>query len=75
MPEIMKLLSEDKNQELLKSIFDYFEKISCSGDEELTNIFSITVPEILGNDEKILETPKNIWGLKLHNCKLKLIEI
>lgn len=64
MPEIIKLLGENKNIKLLKSIFDYFEKIADCGDEYLANIFSTTVLEILGNDRDILKMAKKYMGAK-----------
>jgi hypothetical protein len=64
MPEIIKLLSEDKNTELLKRIFVYFEEISNCEDNYLINIFSITVLEILGNDRTILGVAQKYMGPK-----------
>lgn len=64
MPEIIKLLSEGKNVDLLKRIFDYFEEISNCEDNYLLNIFSVTVLEILGNDRSILELAKKYMGPK-----------
>lgn len=64
MPEIIKLLKQNSNQELLNSIFEYFERISDSSDEYFHDIFSITVMEVLGNDRKILETAKKYMGSK-----------
>lgn len=62
MPEVNKLLEEDKNKVLLKKIFDYFEDVSGCGDEYLINIFSITVLEILGNDKEILTRARDYMG-------------
>lgn len=62
MPEILKLLTEDMNINLLKSIFDYFEEVSNSEDSHLLNIFSITVIEILGNDRTVLEIANKYMG-------------
>lgn len=64
MPEIINLLKEDKNKNLLKKIFDYFEKILFCEDEYLVNILSITVLEILGNDRAVLEVAKKYMGPK-----------
>lgn len=64
MPQILKLLSENRNSELLETIFNYFEEIINSDDFHLINIFSITVLEILGNDKTILETAKMYMGPK-----------
>ncbi|WP_339284242.1 resolvase [Paenibacillus sp. FSL R5-0486] len=64
MHEIIKLLREERNIELLGSIFKYFEEISNDEDAHLINIFSITVLEILGNDRSILRTARNYMGPK-----------
>ncbi|MBP3568045.1 MAG: resolvase [Lachnospiraceae bacterium] len=64
MPEIIKLLNDNSDYELLKSIFEYFEKVSTSSDKYFLNVFSITVMEILGNDKKILEIAKQYMGPK-----------
>lgn len=64
MPSILKLLSENREQQLLKSIFRYFEDVVNSGDAHLINIFSITVLEILGNDKRILQTAKQYMGTR-----------
>lgn len=64
MPDVVDLLEKNTNTELLKNLFDYFEIVSNNADEKLKNIFSITTLEILGNDEKILETAKMYMGPK-----------
>lgn len=64
MPEIIKLLSEERNINLLESIFKYFEEVSNDEDAHLKNIFSITVLEILGNDRTILGTAQKYMGTK-----------
>lgn len=65
MPEIIRLLREDKNIKLLKDIFNYFEEISECEDNHLTNILSITVLEILGNDKTILSVAQKYMGPKI----------
>ncbi|WP_238557992.1 DUF7674 family protein [Paenibacillus shenyangensis] len=64
MPEVIKLLSEEKNINLLESIFKYFEEVSNDEDAYLMNVFSVTVLEILGNDRSILETAQKYMGPK-----------
>lgn len=64
MPDVVTLLEKNNDTELLKKIFDYFETVSNNADEELKNIFSVTTLEILGNDEKVLETAKMYMGPK-----------
>ncbi len=62
LPEILKLMSDEKNTMLLQSIFDYFEEVCNGYDEHLLNIISITVFEILGNDKFILEKAQKYMG-------------
>ncbi|WP_138756253.1 DUF7674 family protein [Paenibacillus sinopodophylli] len=64
MPEIIKLLSEEKNINLLDNIFKYFEELSNDEDAHLMNLFSVTVLEILGNDRSILGTARKYMGTK-----------
>ncbi|MGO4549441.1 resolvase [Paenibacillus sp. 2TAB23] len=64
MPEIIKLLSEERNITLLERIFKYFEEVSNDEDPYLKNIFSITVLETLGNDRSILGTAHKYMGTK-----------
>lgn len=71
MPTILKLLSENKEQQLLESIFKYFEEIVNSDDLHLINVLSITVLEILGNDKVILEIAKQYMGTKTTVLQIK----
>ncbi|MCM3293459.1 resolvase [Paenibacillus sp. MER 180] len=64
MPEIIKLLREERNINLLESIFKYFEEVSNDEDAHLMNVFSVTVLEILGNDRSILGTAQKYMGSK-----------
>lgn len=64
MPPILKLLSENKELQLLERIFKYFEEIVNSDDTHLIDVFSITVLEVLGNDKVILESAKHYMGAK-----------
>jgi len=64
MPEIIKLLKEEKNINLLESIFKYFDEVSNDEDAHSMNLFSVTVLEILGNDRSILETARKYMGTK-----------
>ena len=71
MPYIIDLMDEEKNIELIESIFNYFESISNCDDEHLINIFSITVLEILGNDKEILEKAKKYMGQKTSQLQIE----
>ena len=63
MPEIIKLLEKDSDKEKLKKLFDFFEKVStCDNKVLIENYFAVTVLEVLGNDEKILNTAKKYMG-------------
>ncbi len=71
MPQVIRLLSENGECDLIKRIFDYFEQVSCSGEEQLINNFSVTVLEILGNDREILNIAQLYMG---HETKILQIE-
>ncbi|RED54744.1 DUF7674 family protein [Cohnella lupini] len=64
MPKIIELLIEDRNINLLESIFKYFEEVSKSKDFHLKNIFKTTALEILGNDKSVLKTAQKYMGAK-----------
>ncbi|MCM1500430.1 MAG: resolvase [Clostridium sp.] len=64
MPPILKLLSENRERQLLESVFGYIEEILNSNDSHLTDVLSVTVLEILGNDKLILETARQYMGPK-----------
>lgn len=74
MPQILKLLSENREQQLLENIFKYFEEIVNSDDFHLINVLSITVLEMLGNDKLILETAKQYMGTKTTVLQIKVDE-
>ncbi|NRF95968.1 resolvase [Paenibacillus frigoriresistens] len=71
MPEIIKLLSENRNIKLLESIFDYFEEVSNCKDMHLINVFSVTVLESLGNDKTILGVAQEYMGPKTMQLQLE----
>lgn len=72
MPEIIMLLKENKNTQLIESIFDCFEEVSNCNDSYLKySIFSVTVLEILGNDKDILRTAKVYMGPKTVELQLE----
>ena len=56
MPKILMLLAKNEDYELLKNMFSYFEEVVEKNDAHLVNVFSITILEILGNDNAILES-------------------
>ncbi len=61
MPRVLKLFEVD-DREKLKEMFAYFEVVSDRADRDLFNCFSVTVLEILGNDEQILRKAKEYMG-------------
>lgn len=71
MPEIIKLLSENKNIKLLERIFNYFEEVFNCNDDHLINILSITVLEILGNEGKILRAAQEYMGPRTINLQME----
>mgnify|MGYP004543607975 FL=1 len=62
MPRVIDLMKNLNNEKKIKEIFDYFETVSTEADENLLNIFSITVLEMLGADKDILEIAKQYMG-------------
>lgn len=74
MPQIISLLSVNREQQLLENIFKYFEEIVNSGDLHLINVLSITVLEMLGDDKAILETAKQYMGTKTTVLQIKADE-
>ncbi|WP_167956782.1 DUF7674 family protein [Anaerosporobacter faecicola] len=69
MPEILKLLFEDKEKEKIQNIFDFVEEtVNC--DKHLRDILSITMMEILGNDSAVLKIAKKYMGVT--SIKLQL---
>ncbi|MCR8845341.1 resolvase [Paenibacillus sp. SC116] len=71
MPEIIKLLKEERNINLLESIFKYFEEVSNDEDAHLMNVFSVTVLKILGNDRTILGTAQKYMGSKTIDLQIE----
>ncbi len=61
MPCVLKLFEAD-DREKLREVFAYFELVSDRADRDLFNCFSVTVLEILGNDEQILRKSKEYMG-------------
>ncbi len=70
MPEVLRVLDNDWNKELLEKLFTYFEEVVRSDNEELVNILSITVLEILGNDRGILRKARKY--MKPQTYKLQI---
>lgn len=62
IPEIIKLLSENTNGELLGKIFQYIEEVVNSKNVHLTEILSVTLFEVLGNDKMILKNAQKYMG-------------
>lgn len=71
MPEVINILERNCDEELLKSIFAYFEEVSVDGDIYLLNVFSITALEILGNDRTLLVRAKKYMGPKTAELQYK----
>ncbi len=62
IPEIIKLLSENTNAELLREIFQYIEEVVNSKNVHLTEVLSVTLFEVLGNDKMILKNAQKYMG-------------
>ena len=70
MPEIIRLLLNDENEDLLKRMFQYIEA-TLNNNLYLRDILSITLFEILGNDKDILNKANRYMG---DNSKMLQIE-
>lgn len=62
MPEIIRLLNKELEDEKLKAIFSYFEEVSVGADKNLHDVFMITALEVLGNDDQLLEKARQYMG-------------
>lgn len=62
MPCILELFTENGDKVKTRELFDFFEKVSNEADENLLNLFSVTVLEILGNEDNILRTAQCFMG-------------
>lgn len=61
MPEILRLLSDNSEEEKLRVIFEYIERV-VTEDIHLREVLSITMMEILGNDKSILKVARQYLG-------------
>jgi hypothetical protein len=50
------------NERELEQIFELFEEMACSGDDELTNVVEVTVCESLGDSTGRLEQSRALMG-------------
>ena len=71
MPEIIRLLSADENSPFLEEMFQYIEEIVSDNNDHLTDILSVTMFEILGNDKKILKAAQRYMGTKTTMLQLE----
>lgn len=62
MPMVVQLLQDENTDEELKEIFVFFEVVSIQADDNLLNIFSTTVLEVLGDDRDILSKARKYMG-------------
>lgn len=71
MPEINRMLAKNEDTDLLKVIFDYFEEVANTDEEQLLNIFSTTVLEVLGNDRGLLKIAQTYMGAKTTELQIE----
>lgn len=64
MQEIIQMIKKDEEISKLIELFDYLEMAVNFGDEEMINIISVTVLEILGNDRDVLNIARKYMGSK-----------
>ncbi|MBQ6463886.1 MAG: resolvase [Pseudobutyrivibrio sp.] len=62
MPKVISLLRKNEDKEKLTSLFGYFEDVVEQADDYLSDIFAITVLEILGNTKEDLNVAKIYMG-------------
>lgn len=74
MPEIIKLLKKEDDIILLNNIFEHFEEVCNSGDNHLIDNFSVTVLEILGDDESILDLAQKYTRSKTKQLLFETIQ-
>lgn len=70
MPEIIRLLLNDENEDLLKRMFQYIEEV-LNNSLYLRDLLSVTLFEMLGNDKDILNKAYRYMG---DNSRLLQIE-
>ena len=70
MPEIIRLLLNDENEDLLKRMFQYIEEV-LNNNLYLRDLLSVTLFEMLGNDKDILNKAYRYMG---DNSKILQIE-
>lgn len=70
MPEIIRLLLNDENEDLLKRMFQYIEEV-LNNNLYLRDLLSVTLFEMLGNDKDILNKAYRYMG---DNSRLLQIE-
>lgn len=61
-PYLINLIETNKNQELIKRIFDFLEKMACSDNELVQEVLGCTVLERLGDDNMVLTKSKEYMG-------------
>lgn len=61
-PYLVDLLRNDKNEEILKRVFDFLEDMATCDDEYVKNVLMATVLEYLGDDRKILMASQKYMG-------------
>lgn len=74
MPEIIKLIKADKNIKLIKNIFKYFEEVCNSTDSHLIDNFSVTILEILGSYNELLDIAQKYMGPKTNQLLIETME-
>lgn len=61
---IVELLSTMKNKKLLDRVFNFYEIMANSEDEEVVGVLYATILEYLGDDKKILKKARSLMGEK-----------
>lgn len=62
MPCIIDMIEKNRNSNLIRDMFDLFEKVCRYGDQHLMDVFTTTILECIGNDQDILCKARNYMG-------------
>jgi len=62
MPYIIDSIESKQNLNLIRDMFDLFERVCRYGDQHLMDVFTITILECIGNNQDILREARNYMG-------------
>lgn len=71
VPLIIDTINKEEDTELIKQIFDLFEKTANRNDQHFLDVFSTTILECLGNNNDILCKARKYMGPVTHDLQLE----